>query len=176
MNNIVLYESKYGSTQRYANWIGEELNCKVLKISDTNIDELTNYDNIIFGGWVHAGKLNGFNKIYENIDKLRDKKLLVFAVGLAMTEDPDYQNYKAKTFNKFNNLKHFYLRGAFDFNKLNFSDKIMMNVFKTILKMKNAKESNEKITAMLNSYSQAVDFTKRENIKIIVDEVKESSL
>ena len=34
MNNIVLYESKYGSTQRYAKWIGEELNCKVLKISD----------------------------------------------------------------------------------------------------------------------------------------------
>jgi len=176
MNNIVLYESKYGSTQRYAKWIGEELNCKVLKISDTNIDELINYDNIIFGGWVHNANLEGFNKIYGNIDKLRDKKLLVFAVGLSMTEDPNYQNYKEKTFNKFNNLKHFYLRGAFDFNKLNFSDKIMMNVFKTILKMKNAKESNEKITAMLNSYSQAVDFTKRENIKIIVDEVKESSL
>ena len=42
--------------------------------------------------------------------------------------------------------------------------------------MKNAKGSNEKITTMLKSYSQAVDFTKRENIKIIVDEVKESSL
>ena len=47
MNNIVVYESKYGSTERYAKWIGEELNCKVARISDVPIDELIKYDNII---------------------------------------------------------------------------------------------------------------------------------
>ena len=82
MANIVLYESKYGSTERYAKWIGEELNCKVSRISDVNIEELANYDNIIFGGWIHCGKLEGFKKIQNNIDKFKSKNFLVFASGL----------------------------------------------------------------------------------------------
>lgn len=49
MKSIVVYESKYGSTEKYAKWIGEELNCKVSKIGDTNIDDLLNYDNIVLG-------------------------------------------------------------------------------------------------------------------------------
>ena len=73
MNNIVVYESKYGSTERYAKWIGEELNCKVARISDVPIDELIKYDNIIFGGWVKAGSHNGFHKLSKNIDTLKDK-------------------------------------------------------------------------------------------------------
>ena len=83
MSNIVLYESKYGSTERYAKWIAQELNCKISKLSETNIDELKNYDNIIYGGWIHAGKLKGFNKIQENDDKLKNKNLIVFSVGLS---------------------------------------------------------------------------------------------
>ena len=78
MSNIVIYESKYGSTEKYAKWIAEELNCKISKLSEINIDELTNYDNIIYGGWIHAGKLEGFNKIQVNGDKLKNKNLLVF--------------------------------------------------------------------------------------------------
>ena len=89
MNNIVVYESKYGSTERYAKWIGEELNCKVARISDVPIDELTKYDNIIFGGWVKAGSLNGFDKLSKNINKLKNKNLLVFGVGTSPTEDRD---------------------------------------------------------------------------------------
>ena len=57
MKSIVVYESRYGSTEKYAKWIGEELNCKVAKISDTTTKDLLKYDNIIFGGWLHAGKI-----------------------------------------------------------------------------------------------------------------------
>lgn len=64
MKNIVVYESKYGSTEKYAKWIGEELNCKVSKISDVTTEELLNYDNIVFGGWLQAGKIKGFKGIY----------------------------------------------------------------------------------------------------------------
>jgi len=176
MNNIVIYESKYGSTEKYAKWIGEELNCSVSRIGDINIDELTNYDNIIFGGWVHAGSLKGFKKIYDNIDKLKDKNILVFAVGLATIEDKDYQEFKEKTFKYFNNLKHFYLRGAFDFNSLAFSDKMMMRIFKIILKRQKPENRDEKIQGMLNAYAKPVDFTDKECIKPIVEVVKKLNL
>ena len=48
MANIVVYESKYGSTEKYAKWIGAELNCKVKRISEVSIEELESYEIIIF--------------------------------------------------------------------------------------------------------------------------------
>lgn len=154
MANIVLYESKYGSTERYAKWIGEELNCKVSRISDVNIEELANYDNIIFGGWIHCGKLEGFKKIQNNIDKFKSKNFLVFASGLSITEDNAYKNFKKKSFKDFNNLQDFYLNGAFNFNNLTFLDKVMMRIFKIILKMQKPEKRDEATIEMLNAYKK----------------------
>ena len=172
MSNIVIYESKYGSTEKYAKWIAEELNCKISKLSEINIDELTNYDNIIYGGWIHAGKLEGFNKIQVNGDKLKNKNLLVFSVGLAKTEDPSYKNFKDKNFKAFTNLHHFYLRGAFNFDYLTFIDKMMMGVFKIILKMKSSGDMTEETKDTLNSFENPVDYTNKKNIKTIVEAVQ----
>ena len=172
MSNIVLYESKYGSTERYAKWIAQELNCKISKLSETNIDELTNYQNIIYGGWIHAGKLEGFNKIQENDDKLKNKNLIVFSVGLSKTEDSSYKKFKDKNFKDFKNLQHFYLRGAFNFNNFIFIDKIMMGIFKQIIKIKKADTENKDILA---AYDKPVDYTNKENMKPIVKAVKNLS-
>ena len=49
-NTIIVYESKYGSTKKYAEWLSEELSCDLVEKKKTNIDELLNYDTIIYGG------------------------------------------------------------------------------------------------------------------------------
>jgi len=173
MKNIVVYESKYGSTERYAKWIAKELHCKISRIKDIKADELTNYDNIIFGGCIDKGSLKGFKKITKKINKLKDKNFLVFAVGLAMTEDKSYQEFKKKNFKDFNNIQDFYLRGSFNFNKLKFLDKAMVRVFKTMLKKQSSDKENEQIISMINTNAKPVDFTNKENIKPIIQAVKD---
>lgn len=49
---VVIYKSKHGSTKKYAEWIGEELECPVLSADDFSKKELEDYENIIFGGCV----------------------------------------------------------------------------------------------------------------------------
>ena len=78
---IVIYKSKYGATDKYAAWIGEELNCPVVELGDFDKKTIDNYDNIIYGGGVHAGGIRGwddFKKIikpylegayYEGLEK-----------------------------------------------------------------------------------------------------------
>ena len=176
MSNIVVYESKYGSTEKYAKWIAEELNCKVSKLSETNLDELNNYDNIIFGGWINAGKLEGFKIIKKHKEKLKDKNLLVYAVGLADGEDPQYQAFKEKNFKEFNNIQTFYLRGARNFNILTLKDKVMVSVFKMILKRQEQEKRDENIISMMNNNSKSVDFTNKEAIQPILQVIKSSSL
>ena len=132
MENIVVYESKYGSTRRYAKWIGEELNCKVCQISDIELEELTSYDNIIFGVWLCAGKVKGLDKIWNNMDKFKNRNLIVIAVGLSEDGDEQYKEL-LKQFEDFPNVQNFYLRGAMDYKNLKLGDKMMLSGFKIIL-------------------------------------------
>ena len=172
MKSIVVYESRYGSTEKYAKWIGEELNCKVAKISDTTTKDLLKYDNIIFGGWLHAGKIKGFKNIAKDIDKLKNKNLVVFIVGLSIMDDNMYEEISKNNFKDMNNIKYFYLRGAFDYKKLTAFDKIMMNLFKIILKKQKDEDMDENTRGMIDAYTNPVDFTDRKNIREIVSLVK----
>ena len=48
MNNIaVVYQSHYGTTKKYAEWIGEELEARVLEVSQAAAPDLEKYNNII---------------------------------------------------------------------------------------------------------------------------------
>lgn len=176
MKTIVVYESRYGSTERYAKWIGEELNCRIEKIGDISIDELTTYDNIIFGGWLHAGVLKGFKKIYKNIDKLKNKNLAVLIIGLSIADKEQYEEVKKKNFKEIDNIKDFYLRGAFNYENLNTVDKVLMNMLKLSLKSKKEEEMDENTKGMLDAYINPVDFTNKDNIKPIIEWVNSTSL
>lgn len=175
MKNIVVYESKYGSTEKYAKWIGEELNCKVSKISDVTTEELLNYDNIVFGGWLQAGKIKGFKDIYEDIHKFKDKNLILFYVGLSIMDDKIYEEVKKKNFANVDNIKQFYLRGAFNYEKLTILDKLMMNIFKIMLKTQKEEEMDENTKGMLEAYNTPIDFTDKNNIKPIIEAINSLS-
>lgn len=47
---VVIYGSKYGTTEKYAKWISEELNCDLFSYKSIKKDNLLNYDTIIYGG------------------------------------------------------------------------------------------------------------------------------
>ena len=79
---VVIYKSKHGSTKKYAEWIGEELECPVLSADDFSKKELEDYENIIFGGCVQAGGIMGFDLIKKNMRRLAGKKLVIFAKSI----------------------------------------------------------------------------------------------
>lgn len=175
MKSIVIYESRYGSTEKYAKWIGEELNCRVSKLEDINNEELLNYDNIIFGGWLHAGNIKGFKNISNDIDKLKDKNIIIFYVGLSIMDEKIYEDIEKRNFKDINNdnIKQFYLRGAFNYKNLTMSDKLMMNAFKIVLKRQKEEEMDENTKSMLEAYTNPIDFIDRDSIKPIIEAIND---
>ena len=58
MNPIVVYSSKGGNTQKVAQEIAQELNCKTIKLSeepDFSKIQLNDYDVVFLGTWVRGG-------------------------------------------------------------------------------------------------------------------------
>ena len=65
MKSIVIYSSKTGFTERYARWIAEDLQCTCKPIKDVNSSELSDYDCVIYGGWLMAGNIKDILKLRQ---------------------------------------------------------------------------------------------------------------
>lgn len=90
MNAVVIYKTKYGSTKVYADWIANELGCKALDAKDVKIQDLSDYDTIIYGGGLYAEVINGVSFITKNLDELSDKRIVVYSTGITPLDCRDY--------------------------------------------------------------------------------------
>ena len=78
MKTIVIYKTKYGSTKTYAEWIAKELDCKAVCTKEVKIDDLMNYDTIVYGGGLYAEVIAGVNLITKNLKKLKAGKNITY--------------------------------------------------------------------------------------------------
>lgn len=166
---VVIYQSISGFTKKYAEWISQDLNAETFSAKKFKASSLTEYEVIIFGGSLHAVGITGVNLIKKNLDKLKAKKLIVFATGASPSNDKIPKEILDKNFTPEQQklIRFFYLRGGFDFNKLDLFHKIMMTMFKLMIQSKKNHTPDEK--GMLAAYSNPVDFTNKASIKELVD-------
>lgn len=80
MKSIVIYKSSTGFTKQYAEWIAEEMGIKAVDINKVSTINISDYESVIFGGWIMASNISGLDKIKQ----LKPKKLIVFAVGSSL--------------------------------------------------------------------------------------------
>lgn len=50
MNGIILYQSKYGATQKYAQWLSEKTGFPCVETKQARISDVREYDTILLGG------------------------------------------------------------------------------------------------------------------------------
>ncbi|AWK52850.1 flavodoxin [Clostridium beijerinckii] len=170
MKTIVIYKSKTGFTKKYAKWIAEDLPADIFEVSKVTINKLIEYDTIIYGGSLYAVGINGVKLITQNINKLKDKKVVVFATGASPSREDVVNEIRNKNFTKEQqeHIKFFYLRGGFNYNKLNPFDKILMLLLKWKIKNKKKEELTNDEIGMLAIYDKPVDFTMKKNIERII--------
>ena len=78
---IILYQSKYGSAKKYAQWLKQETGYALMETKKAELHQLSNFDVIVLGGGVYASGIAGLQFLKKNISRLSDKKIAVFAVG-----------------------------------------------------------------------------------------------
>ena len=169
MNKIVVvYRSKSGYTKKYAEWIAKTTGADLLLGNNTRIDDLLNYDTIVFGGALYAGGINGIKLILNNYEKLKDKKVIIFCLGASPVRPEIYEEVKNNnlTNEQQQTIDFFMIRGGFDYSKLTLVDKILMNILKFKLKRKKNPTADER--GMLNSYTHPCDFTDEKSINPIL--------
>lgn len=175
MKTLVLYKSKSGFTKKYAEWIGAELGADIFEASKVTAGMMTAYDTVVYGGGLYAVGINGVKLITENLKRLKDKKVVVFATGLSPAGEEAINEVQNKNFSseQQKQIRFFYLRGGFDYNKLKPFYKAAMSLMKWILKRKKNLAPDDQ--GMLKALDQPVDFTRKNNIDEIVSYVNSTT-
>lgn len=161
---IVIYQSKYGYTRTYAEMIASELNCDIRDAAHASAELLQSYDIILFGGGIYASGISGIRLIVSNFDALQKKDIIVWATGLNPGDPEKLQqvwenNIPAEMLRK---IHTFYLRGGFDYRKLTTGHKIMITLFKKMLKA--SKHAGDSETAPLTAFDTPENYCSRDNI------------
>ena len=169
---IVVYKSKYGTAEKYARWIAEELSCDIKSMDEIKARDLEDYNNIIFGGGVHAGGIEGFDTFGKWIKPwVYDKKIICFAVGM------NVQNFDARAelrninFDKrwLRTMTCYYLDGKYEPERVKGADRMVMKFTAKLLRDKGLNMNADERT-LLERIENGCDLIDRSQIKPIIAE------
>lgn len=178
---IVLYQSHYGSTKRYAQWIAKALSCPACESKKFPAQDLADYDTVVFGGGLYAGGVNGVKFIRRNWKLLSDKRVVLFTCGLADPDNPknaaNIRDSLSKALSEeiLSRLQLFHLRGDMDYSRLNFTHRSMMAMLRKMLLKKEADGSlSPEDRMLLDTYGKSLDFTDEKTIQPLVAFIQSS--
>ncbi|NLP13305.1 MAG: flavodoxin domain-containing protein [Clostridium sp.] len=154
---IIIYESKTGFTKKYADMLAKKTQMKAYRVKELPKD--IKDEEIIFLGWLKAGKIQGLGKVRKHNIKA------VCTSGTAKTAEPNDETVIAR--NKIKGIPFFYLRGGcLPLKDLKGMDKILISMFVKILNSR--KDNDKKIEETVSNIINGFDGVREENLEPVL--------
>ena len=171
MKPIIVYTSKYGSTEKYANWLSEALQCPAKNLKSAKAKEFSAYDTVIYGGGIYAGRIAGFKKFISMLDRARDIELVLFMVGLTNPADEKFytemaeRNIPAEWKERFHVFPR---RGDQLFSKMSGLHRLMMRMPKLMTEKVPEAKRTEDMNEFLANFGKDVIHTSKEQLEPLI--------
>lgn len=169
--SLVVHASKYGSAQRYAEWIGEAIGAPVVAADDVSEEQLAAEDLVVLCGAIYGPTLRGSDLVCRAMQRGTDTRWILVTVGLsdpAVTTKRD-ELVESKFAPELRDRLHvFHLRGAMNRDRLNLMEKSVMGGLRRALAAKRDRSVEDQ--AMLDVLERdPVDLTDRSAIAPVVE-------
>lgn len=169
---VVIYQSKYGATKKYAEWLSEELSCDLIEGKKAEIDQIEKYDIVILGGGIYATGIAGISFLKKYYQKLKNKKIIVFAVGASPYDEKAMKALKERNFTEESSqIPLFYCRGAWNEETMSWKDRTLCSLLKKAVSKKDSATYEPWEKALMQTIGSNMDWTDKENIKQIIEYV-----
>lgn len=170
---LVLYTSKHGETQRYAEKIAEPLDALVKDAAYAKLADAKTYDAVVLGCCVYAGKIKGLDFFADHAAELADKRLVLFTCGLYDPKLPDVgkaldDQIRAALGDAADNVCVFHLRGSIRWKSLGIVERMMLKALLSAAKKKPEQERTLIEQQMIETEGGAIDFTDEADLAPIV--------
>lgn len=175
MNNIlVLYKSKYGATEKYAQMLQGLLDCDICQIDDCRGDSLGSYSAVIFAGGIYAGGIAGIRQFEKLCAGLGDRRLAVLCVGASPFDQKALEEVTARNLNTgfLKGIPLFYARGVWDEARMTFKDRTLCRMLLKMVAKKDPSACEPWMLDLLNASGQACDWTDEAYLQPLIEYMK----
>ncbi|MBP3610650.1 MAG: flavodoxin [Lachnospiraceae bacterium] len=171
---IILYQSKYGATKKYADWLKEATGFDCIETKKADIQTVRNYDTILLGGGVYASGIAGLSFLRKHIATLKDKKIAVFCVGASPYDKTSFEaGYRHNFKDALEGITCFYCRGAWNEAAMSFSDRTLCKLLQKAVAKKNPADYEPWEQALVSAMGQSCDWTEKKYLEPLLNYIKE---
>lgn len=167
---IIIYQSKYGATKKYVEWLCKITGFACVETPKALISEVIDYETVLLCGGVYASGIAGLSFLKKNINKLRNKKIVIFCVGASPYDEGALAEIKAH--NLTGDLKEiplFYGRGTWDENKMKFMDRTLCKMLQKSVAKKDPDTYEPWMKALMCAAGKSCDWTDKKYLLPLID-------
>jgi menaquinone-dependent protoporphyrinogen IX oxidase len=162
---LIAYQSKYGSTKQYAEWIQKESNGDLVNIENGDKTDFALYDIIIIGSSVRVGNIVIAPFIEGHWSVMKGKKVILFTASGTPPHHPKIQSIYEKSLPEEirKEIKYFPLHGRISGENLTLWDKFLIAIGKIM----------EQDETLKKDMGKDFDGVQRENLLPLFEYLKE---
>jgi menaquinone-dependent protoporphyrinogen IX oxidase len=162
---LIAYQSKYGSTKQYAEWIQWDTQGDLVNIENGDNADLARYDIMIIGGSVRTGNIVVAPFIKEHWSIIKDKKVILFTTSGTPPHHPKIRSIYEKSLPEEirKEIKYFPLHGRISGKDLTLFDQFLISIGKVI----------EQDETLKKDMGKDFDGVKRENLLPLLEYLEE---
>lgn len=170
---LILYQSKYGATEKYAHWLREMTGFDCLKTKEALLEQIRDYPTILLCGGIYASGIAGISFLKKNFKTLKEKKIVIFCVG-ASPYDKDALNeiQKHNLKGELENIPLFYGRGAWDEGQMTFIDRNLCKLLQKSVAKKDPSSYEPWMQALMCAVGQKCDWTDKKYLVPLLEYLK----
>lgn len=159
MKTLMIYQSTSGYTERYAIWLAKETGIVAKSLRDVKKQDFEEYDVIVYGAGVYAGRIAKLGKLKSWVKKWPGKQFVVWANGSAPVNEETVA--RVKQFNMQGELADvplFYGRSGMDFGKMKPLHRLLLNQMAKTAAQKDPSELNVDEQGILDAQKAATNY------------------
>lgn len=127
MRTLILYYSKTGNTEKYAEDIASSLKCDVLPFKKFKKKMIDDYDTIIFGSRVMGTRIQKLDNFLQMYELMKEKNVIIFAVGMSVVTKQTRDDLIKGNLLDLYHVRFYQLRGSFDYQKLGLVERLLFD-------------------------------------------------
>jgi len=158
---LVAYQSKYGSTKQYAEWIQQGTGGDLVSIEDGDTPDFAGYDVLIVGGYVRTGKIVIAPFIKNHWGGMKGKEVILFTTSSTPPRHPRIKSIYEKSLPEEirKGITYFPLAGRISGKDLTFWDDFLIAIGKIV----------EQDETLKKDMGKDFDGVRRENLSPLLE-------
>lgn len=171
---IIIYQSKYGATKKYVNWLIEETKFDCIETPNVKVKDIEKYSTIILCGGIYVSGIAGLSFFRKNYAVLKNKKLAILCVGASPFEEKAFSQIKEHNLKEdLKDIPTFYGRGAWDEANMTFKDRTLCKMLQKAIAKRDPNTYEPWMKALMSAIGKKCDWTDKEYLKPLLDYINQ---